>query len=131
MDFVYQDNSIIVCIKPARVLSTDEPGGLPELVKKWKWILLFNIAMILVLKTPLGAEVNGNLAWIHIPGFPVNIQPAEIVKLGLVLYLAQLAAERKREGKINTTDFWIPAKLSLFSRHWKTPALMQASGHSC
>ena len=59
-----------------------------ELVKKWKWILLFNIAMILVLKTPLGAEVNGNLAWIHIPGFPVNIQPAEIVKLSFIMVLA-------------------------------------------
>lgn len=33
MDFVYQDNSIIVCIKPARVLSTDEPGGMPELIR--------------------------------------------------------------------------------------------------
>ena len=29
------DDEIIVCIKPPRVLSTDEPGGLPELVKKW------------------------------------------------------------------------------------------------
>ena len=59
-----------------------------ELVKKWKWILLFNIAMILVLKTPLGLEVNGNLAWIDIPGIPVNIQPAEIVKLTFIILLA-------------------------------------------
>ena len=27
MDILYQDNSILVCIKPAGVLSTDEPGG--------------------------------------------------------------------------------------------------------
>lgn len=33
MDILYQDNDIIVCIKPARVLSTDEPGGLPELLR--------------------------------------------------------------------------------------------------
>ncbi len=33
MDFIYQDQDIIVCIKPARVLSTDEPGGMPELVR--------------------------------------------------------------------------------------------------
>ena len=32
MDILYQDNSILVCIKPAGVLSTDEPGGVPELV---------------------------------------------------------------------------------------------------
>ena len=25
MDILYQDNSILVCIKPAGVLSTDEP----------------------------------------------------------------------------------------------------------
>ena len=60
-----------------------------ELVKKWKWILLFNIAFILILKTPLGVEVNGNRAWLDIPLLPVNIQPAEIVKLTFILLLAQ------------------------------------------
>lgn len=59
-----------------------------ELVKKWKWILLFNIGFILLLKTPLGVEVNGNRAWLDIPGIPVNIQPAEIVKLTFILLLA-------------------------------------------
>ena len=34
MEILYQDNDILVCIKPARVLSTDEPGGLPELLRK-------------------------------------------------------------------------------------------------
>lgn len=34
MDILYMDADIIVCIKPARVLSTDEPGGLPELIRK-------------------------------------------------------------------------------------------------
>ena len=34
MDIVYLDKDIVVCIKPARVLSTDEPGGLPELVRQ-------------------------------------------------------------------------------------------------
>ena len=33
MDFLYLDEDIAVCVKPARVLSTDEPGGLPELVR--------------------------------------------------------------------------------------------------
>ena len=31
---IYQDKDIVVAIKPARVLSTDEPGGMPELVRK-------------------------------------------------------------------------------------------------
>ena len=34
MELLHVDKDIVVCIKPARVLSTDEPGGLPELVRK-------------------------------------------------------------------------------------------------
>ena len=34
MEIIYQDADIVVCVKPARVLSTDEPGGLPELLRK-------------------------------------------------------------------------------------------------
>ena len=34
MEILYQDNDIIVCIKPPRVLSTDEPGGMPDLVRQ-------------------------------------------------------------------------------------------------
>jgi 23S rRNA pseudouridine1911/1915/1917 synthase len=33
MKFVYQDDSILICVKPAGVLSTDEPGGMPELIR--------------------------------------------------------------------------------------------------
>lgn len=33
MEIIYQDADIVVCVKPARVLSTDEPGGMPELVR--------------------------------------------------------------------------------------------------
>ena len=34
MDIIYQDTDILVCVKPPRVLSTDEPGGLPDLVRE-------------------------------------------------------------------------------------------------
>ncbi len=34
MELIYVDSDIVVCIKPARVLSTDEPGGLPDLVRE-------------------------------------------------------------------------------------------------
>ena len=34
MELIYQDKDIVVCIKPARVLSTDEPGGVPDLVRE-------------------------------------------------------------------------------------------------
>lgn len=32
MDILYRDNRIVVCLKPAGVLSTDEPGGMPSLL---------------------------------------------------------------------------------------------------
>jgi 23S rRNA pseudouridine1911/1915/1917 synthase len=34
MEILYLDSDILVCVKPARVLSTDEPGGLPELLRE-------------------------------------------------------------------------------------------------
>ena len=34
MEIVYLDSDIVVCVKPARVLSTDEPGGLPDLLRE-------------------------------------------------------------------------------------------------
>ena len=34
MELLYTDQDLVVCIKPPRVLSTDEPGGLPELVRQ-------------------------------------------------------------------------------------------------
>ncbi len=32
MEILYQDSELLVCLKPAGVLSTDEPGGMPSLV---------------------------------------------------------------------------------------------------
>ena len=34
VEICYQDEYILVCVKPPRVLSTDEPGGLPELLRQ-------------------------------------------------------------------------------------------------
>ena len=33
MRILYTDAALVVCIKPAGALSTDEPGGVPELVR--------------------------------------------------------------------------------------------------
>lgn len=53
MDILYQDNSILVCIKPAGVLSTDEPGGVPELVRQ----------ALLVTRMPACAPCTGSTVW--------------------------------------------------------------------
>ena len=34
MEILYCDEDLVVCIKPARILSTDEPGGLPDLLRQ-------------------------------------------------------------------------------------------------
>lgn len=34
MNIIYYDNNIIVCIKPAGVISTDEEGGMPQLLRE-------------------------------------------------------------------------------------------------
>ena len=34
MKLLYVDEDILVCLKPARVLSTDEPGGVPDLARE-------------------------------------------------------------------------------------------------
>lgn len=62
---------------------------LNELSKHWKWLLGGSLLLMLLLKTPLGIESGGNRAWLGIPGFPVNVQPAEIVKLIFILLLAR------------------------------------------
>lgn len=49
----------------------------------------------------------GACRWYNISS--LSFQPAEILKLGLVLYLAGLIAERKKQGKLESfADFWMP-----------------------
>ena len=54
---------------------------LTEISKKWQWLLAFNLGFFLLLKTPLGVSANGNLAWLGVRGIPIQVQPAEVVKL--------------------------------------------------
>lgn len=56
--------------------------------RSWKFLLAFNTVFVMLTLTPLGITVGGNRNWIRIPGLPVNIQPAEVVKLSFVLLLA-------------------------------------------
>ena len=60
-----------------------------ELSKRWKWLLGFNIGFVLLLLTPLGIVRNGNRAWLGVSWFPINIQPAEVVKITFIILLAR------------------------------------------
>jgi len=59
-----------------------------EVAKKWKWIFGFNVGFILLLLTPLGLTRNGNRAWLGLSGFPLQLQPAEVVKITFIVLLA-------------------------------------------
>ncbi|MBM6871068.1 FtsW/RodA/SpoVE family cell cycle protein [Pseudoflavonifractor phocaeensis] len=63
--------------------------------KSWKFLLIFNVLFNLAVRVPgLGVDNgSGNLSWIHIPGFPMDIQPAEIVKLTFIFLLAYQCAK--------------------------------------
>ena len=67
----------------------------------WWGMLLFNVLILLALLTPLGRSAGGNRNWIAIPGFPVNIQPNEIVKLFFVVVLAYQCTKLKENDRLS------------------------------
>ena len=76
---------------------------LNDLSKYWKWIFLTGLVFILLLVTPLGIEDNtGNRAWLDFPFLPVQVQPAEIVKLTLTLVLAKQLAWLKENRNLSS-----------------------------
>ncbi len=52
-----------------------------------------SMALIPVVLTPLGVASHGARRWFRIPGVPLSIQPAEIAKLGMILFLACLVCK--------------------------------------
>lgn len=55
------------------------------------------LGLVLVL-TPLGAEVNGSRSWIRLPG-GFSIQPSELAKVGLCVALPMLLAPAAERGE--------------------------------
>ena len=76
---------------------------LNELAKYWKWIFLVGLGFILLLATPLGIEGGtGNKAWLDFPFLPVNVQPAEIVKVTFIIVLAKQLAWLKENRDLKS-----------------------------
>ena len=75
-------------------------------------LFILSFAHTSLVKCELGA-----CRWFTISGF--SFQPAELLKIGLVLYLSCLISQKKEEGTIGSLkDFWMPilvvSGLSLF-----------------
>ena len=58
-------------------------------------MVVFNCLLLLML-IPFGTDNNtGNRSWLHIPGFPVNIQPAEICKITYIVIMASVMSSHQ------------------------------------
>lgn len=79
---------------------------LEVLMKKWKWLVVFNVVFIGLLLTPfgVGGTSTGNQAWLKFPGIPFQIGPAEVVKITFTLLLAK-QLEWLREEKRDLKSF--------------------------
>lgn len=84
-----------------------------QVIRKFAKVLMFGglalsalLAFLALIGSGLAKCELGACRWFDIGG--LSFQPAEILKIGLVLYLAELMAKRKQEGKLESLDFWIP-----------------------
>lgn len=68
--------------------------------KNWRLVFGGSVVFILLLLTPLGTDHDaGNLNWLDIPGFPVEIQPNEIVKISFILLLSLQITKIQAQGR--------------------------------
>lgn len=63
-----------------------------------KYFYFISIFMMFLVKTPLGKEVNGAKRWIKLP-FEQQLQPAEIAKIAIILFIPALICTMGREIK--------------------------------
>ena len=49
--------------------------------------------LVPIVLTPLGVESHGARRWIAIPGIGFNLQPAEVAKLAMILFLAVIVCK--------------------------------------
>lgn len=74
-----------------------------QTTKYWKWMVGINVFLILLLRTPLGLTRGGNRAWLGVSWFPVQVQPAEIVKIIFIVLLAKQLTYLREKDALNST----------------------------
>lgn len=70
------------------------------------------VLCLLVLVLFVGATINGNKAWLHIPGLP-SIQPSEFAKVATILMLARYLAQVRSGGNLTLKGMAIMASIAL------------------
>ena len=84
---------VLGCLMYAVVSSIDQ-----DYISEHRGMLvIFNVFLLLLL-IPFGTDNNtGNRSWLHFPGFPVNIQPAEICKITYILIMASVMSSHQND----------------------------------
>lgn len=66
-----------------------------EFLSEHRMALTALSVFMLLLLIPFGKEVNGNKSWLDFPFLPIDIQPAEIIKMFFVLIMASVMASHQ------------------------------------
>ena len=66
--------------------------------KKLSVLAYFVSIGLILLVIPFGMEVNGAKRWIRIPGLPMQLQPAEVAKIGVIIFTAMLIERLGRKN---------------------------------
>lgn len=68
------------------------------LEKSWKFLLGGSLVLLLLL-IPFGVDGGtGNRSWMYLPGLPVGLQPAELVKVPFLLVMARILDKNLEHG---------------------------------
>lgn len=94
----YFKRQLLFCIAGFFVLGVVSKIDYHWYIGKAKLFYYISIAMMFVVKTPLGKEVNGAKRWIRLP-FNQQLQPAEIAKIAIILFIPALICSMGKEIK--------------------------------
>src|SRR3546814_2139522 len=82
--------------------------ALPISWQRLGWMMLLGAfgLLVMVLLPGIGREVNGSMRWIGFSFF--NVQPSEIAKVFVVIYLAGYLVRRQKEVRESWMGFFKP-----------------------
>ena len=83
------------------------------LEKSWKFLFAGGVILLLML-IPFGeAGGTGNRSWMFLPGLPVGLQPAELVKVPFLLVLARIFEKNQEHGPSRPSSVFLVAGYTL------------------
>ncbi len=76
--------------------------------KKAAVIGYFAAIVLISMIIPFGIEVNGAKRWLKVPGIPINLQPAEVGKVAIIIFCALLIEKLGRKRLMTIRGFLLP-----------------------